>query len=115
MATSITTNGFKEFAEILQYVGVFLQSKITYFTLMIGGLWTHNKFIKERQNFPKANIFHNLNAVKNNPDKLFIHLEIIIDNIGNKDLIISNYVIEIKLWKVDKWEQTIKIPVINLK
>lgn len=51
--------------------------------ILVGGWWTYNLFIKNRQSRPKAKISHLIYSERLNDQKMLLRIELKISNIGN--------------------------------
>ena len=67
---------------ILTIVSIF-QSCCSCLAIIFGGVWGYYLFIKNRQKFPRANIDLKVNHRNLTKDEVLIHIEVIITNIGN--------------------------------
>jgi hypothetical protein len=76
---------FKEFKEKIAAV----QSVITILAVIVGGVWTYNIFIKERQHYPHVNIKQEVSHIEL-PDKTkLLHNRIILTNTGHVRLVVK--------------------------
>lgn len=56
---------------------------LTGLAIIIGGWWSYNKFIKNRQNYPRTKITHNITHISLSNKKNLLHVAINIHNTGN--------------------------------
>lgn len=73
----------------------FFESVVTIIGIIVGGLWTYNKFIKKREKFPRASVSHRIFEIDLNEDKKLVHLFVLVENIGDVLLSIASYDVRI--------------------
>jgi hypothetical protein len=72
-----------------------LELALTSIAIIIGGIWTYNKFVKKREKFPRASINHRIIERDLDNKKKLVHLFVEIKNIGEVLLSIVCYDIRI--------------------
>lgn len=73
-----------------------LQAVVTIIGILVGGWWTYNLFIKERQHYPHANIDQIATHVELSKDINLIRTATEVSNTGNSRLIIKKSMIRIQ-------------------
>lgn len=69
--------------ESLEQVASAIESTITAIGIVIGGLWTYNRFIRQRTERCRVNISDRTTCKVVSPDHILLHVESQISNIGN--------------------------------
>jgi hypothetical protein len=59
-----------------------LESVFTIIAIIVGGVWTYQKFIIRRQKYPHANMLHEIKHLTINDNKLLLNVKVHIENIG---------------------------------
>jgi len=72
------------------YVGI-VKSIATLAAMIIGALWSYNRFIKGREPFPRAHIEHRVFVSPIDGNKMLIRVSIEIENIGNSLFQLGGY------------------------
>jgi len=72
------------------------QAFITIVAIVVGGFWTYNLFIKERKDYPHANIEQKLSHIALSDRINLLRLEIQLSNTGNSRLVLKKSVIRIQ-------------------
>lgn len=73
-----------------------IQVIITIAAVVVGGFWTYSLFIKERENYPHANIEHKVSHVQLSKDTILLRVSIVVTNTGNSRLVIKKSDIRIQ-------------------
>ena len=63
-----------------------VKSIVTIIAVIVGGLWTYNLFVKERQHYPHANISQQISHIKLTPEINLLLLKVEVENTGNSIL-----------------------------
>ena len=82
---------FKEIAEIIQVA-------VTVGAVLVGGLWSYQLFVRNRQKYPRASISHLIGHMQLDDNKLLLHVGVTISNIG--DVLLSLVSLETRIQQV---------------
>ncbi|HUO44223.1 MAG TPA: hypothetical protein VMT94_04850 [Burkholderiales bacterium] len=66
-----------------------IESIITSIAIIVGGFWTYDLFVKERQNFPHAKMEQKISHVGLSPEVNLLRVEIDLSNTGSSRLVID--------------------------
>ena len=67
--------------------------------ILVGGIWTYNIFVKERQNFPHANLEHQISHIRLTKELNVLRIGVEIANTGSSRIVVG---------KANVWIQKIK-------
>ena len=73
-----------------------LESIITIIAIIVGGVWTYNIFIKERRDYPHANIDQNVSHTKLSDEINLLRVSIELTNTGNSILAIKKSIVRVQ-------------------
>jgi len=73
-----------------------LQSIATIIALIVGGWWTYDAFVRERDNLPHALLEQKLEHWTLDGSKNLIRVELSLSNVGKKELVVSHIDLEIE-------------------
>jgi hypothetical protein len=90
-STPTSTSGatFKDWVDIAQSI-------VTIIAVFVGGLWTYDVFIKERHDYPHANIEHKITHLPLTDDKRLLRVGLELTNAGSSLMEIGQSIIRIQ-------------------
>lgn len=98
---SVYQTTVQESATILSSIKEFLlvlQPAVTVLAIIIGGIWTYMLFVQRRQKYPRADITHDITHISLTGNKIWLHLDITLTNIG--DVLLSFASAEFRIQQV---------------
>lgn len=85
---------WRDFAPMLSAVGFFINSLISSVALIVGGIWTYDKFFKKGEFKTRAYIKHVVHLVFAD-NNLCLVCEIVVTNVGERRLIVKEVTLDI--------------------
>ena len=92
MVRSKASHGHVTFKEILEIVQAF----VTIGAIIVGGLWTYQVFIKERREYPHANIEQKVSHVRLSETATLLRVGVEVTNAGTSLMTIGSSVIRVQ-------------------
>jgi hypothetical protein len=83
-------------AEALKQVVDILQGIATIVAIIVGGIWTYNLFVKEREEYPHAELTHKISNVPLPTNKILLRIAVEVANSGKTQLKIKNALVRVQ-------------------